>query len=153
VSKRHLIVPMIIMLIISGIAWQNGFAGAIEPAGSMAQGTSSVHLGQTQSGLAMMNVRAFPLYAIAAREGKQTIYILVQDRIYNPIPNAEITLIVQLPGSAEQRYIVQSHTNKDGFTLYTFPYSTNAVGNVLISVSAKLGNSTAQTTTSFMIWW
>jgi hypothetical protein len=153
VGKRYFVVFFFILIIISGLVWQGSLADSL---GRIFTGTGTdtdLNSYQIQSNNDTMIVRAFPLNAITAREAKQTIYILVQDQRYNPIPNVEITLILRYPGGAEERYIVKERTNEDGFTHYTFSYNTEYVGNVLINVSATRGNLTSQTSTSFMIWW
>jgi hypothetical protein len=151
--KRSVAIFIIILIIVSGLVWKSGIASSLNQTTSMLWSEQDTRNFTPLSTLSIIKVRAFPLNAIAARDGKQTIFILVQDRIYNPIPNVEITLIVRMPGGEEARYIVQEQTNEDGFTQYTFPYSSEESGNVVITVSAKHGNMTAQTSTSFTIWW
>lgn len=149
-NKRLFGFLLLLLLVLSSVSWQSSAAGSPSPINSSdVEASSSLQ----QSNIVTMSVRAFPLHPITPREGKQTVYVLVQDQIYRPIPNVEISLIVRMPGGVEARYFVQDRTNAQGFTQYTFPYPSKDVGNAVITVSAKLGNLNAQTSTSFMIWW
>jgi len=151
VIKRFLF--LFVLVLICSLTWADGHARTFYEESMSRPIHRDTGALLPPSNLSNMRVRAFPLYSIAPMEGKQTVFILVQDKIFNPIPNAEITLIVQIPGKGEHGFIVQERTNQEGFTQYTFPYSCAEVGNVVITVSAKLGNMNAQTTSSFMIWW
>ena len=53
----------------------------------------------------------------------------------------------------EFRYIIPTLTDEKGVTEYTFPFNTNDVGIVQVTVTAISNNLEAKTTTSFRVWW
>jgi hypothetical protein len=100
-----------------------------------------------------LHVRAFPVNAITAANGSQTINIIVQDQMLLPVRNATISLIVRMPSGQEERYIVPDATNSNGITQFNFKFSSNAIGVAKIQVAVMYGNLKTQTITSFRIWW
>jgi len=108
---------------------------------------------ETIRSLISLKVRAYPLKSVTSRDGKQTVFVIVQDQKLEPVANAQVTLALRLPSGEEALYIVGPLTNEKGITSLTFPFSCEEVGIVQITVKAKRDNLEAKTTTSFRIWW
>jgi len=58
-----------------------------------------------------------------------------------------------MPSGEEALYIISPLTNDKGITIFSFPFSSEEVGIVQITVKATRDNLEAKTTTSFRIWW
>lgn len=101
----------------------------------------------------VLRVRAYPLQAVTARNGSQTIHIVVQDQTLVPVEGAQVTLSVRTPDGKQNLYIVRQRTNAAGMTQFSFPFSVESVGIVQVDVTATLQNLEAKTTTSFRAWW
>lgn len=101
-----------------------------------------------------LRVRAFPGLAVTGPTGKQTVYIIVQDQKLEPVPNAQVTLIVRMPSGEQQNYIVPTMTNLDGVTAFSFDFEAYALGIATIQVEVRQANLnlSAQTVTSYRIW-
>jgi hypothetical protein len=100
-----------------------------------------------------LRVRAYPERAVTGKTGSQTVYITVQDQRLLPVANAQVILILSMPGQQEKRFIVPTLTNDAGITQFTFPFSAEEVGMATIKVLASRGDLQSDTTASFRIWW
>lgn len=100
-----------------------------------------------------LKVRAYTSQAVTGKSGAQTIYILVQDQRLLPVENAQVSLIVRIPGQPETSLMVPAWTNNAGITRLTFTFNAKAVGVATIQVIAMRGDLKASTQTSFRIWW
>ncbi len=109
--------------------------------------------GNINNGTLSLKVRAYPTKAVTSRNGRQTIYAIVQDQRLLPVANAQVTISMRMPGGEQIRHIIPKLTNDDGVTFYEFPFNSNEVGIVQVSVTATSNNLEAKTTTSFRVWW
>jgi hypothetical protein len=109
--------------------------------------------GFANNGTLSLKVHAYPAKAVTSRNGMQTVYAIVQDQRLLPVKDAQVTLTLKMPAGNEIRHIVPTLTDKDGVTHYTFPFTTDQVGIVQITVTATSNNLQAKTTTSFRVWW
>jgi hypothetical protein len=100
-----------------------------------------------------LKVRAYPANAVTAKAGLQTIYVMVQDQRLLPVANAQVTLILRMPGQPETSWMIPTRTNNAGIAQYTFPFRAEEVGVATIQVIALRGDLGAETTTSFRVWW
>jgi hypothetical protein len=105
-----------------------------------------------------LKVRAFPHPAIAPLTGEQTISVIVQDQHGQPVKDARIWFLAQLPGSSknpgEQISFSRDYlTNEDGLASFSFPYSSQRPGLAKVQVTTQYDSLTDQTTTSFIIWY
>jgi hypothetical protein len=107
----------------------------------------------TSNGTLRLKVHAYPTKAVTSRNGMQTIYAIVQDQRLLPVKDAQVTITLTMPSGEESRHIVPTLTNRDGVTQYSFPFNTNDVGIVKVTVIATSNNLEARTTTSFRVWW
>jgi hypothetical protein len=58
-----------------------------------------------------------------------------------------------MPAGDEIRHIIPTLTSEKGVTQYSFPFNTDVVGIVQVTVTATSNNLEAKTTTSFRVWW
>ncbi len=70
-----------------------------------------------------------------------------------PVQGAEVSIHVQMPGGAEQHYIVSQPTSNTGITQMSFPITIEKVGLVIVKVFAAHNRMEAEISTSFRIWW
>jgi hypothetical protein len=98
-----------------------------------------------------LRVRVFPREAVTGLEGKQTIYVVVQDQNLRPVPNAQVTLVYHLPSGEEGRYIL--FTNDIGVTQYSFPFTASKRGIAQVNVTTDYDTMHVSTLTSFRVWW
>jgi hypothetical protein len=103
-------------------------------------------------GVLALKMRAYPKDAITSLNGVQTIYVVVQDQTLLAVPGATIRLTVLLPSGEVKRYEADP-TNENGMTRLTFPFTSDGVGNALVTVEAIRKPFSVVTTTSFRIWW
>ena len=103
--------------------------------------------------IASMQVRAYPAQAVTSRVDSQTINVIVQDQLLQPVASAQITMAVQMPNGEKALYIVKDLTDAQGITHFTFKFSSQDVGLVQVNVKATHSGREARTKTSFQIWW
>ncbi len=99
-----------------------------------------------------LNVRAFAGHAVMPLRGEQTLYVVVQDQNLRPVPNAQVTILSQLP-SGKQIFIDMPLTDENGITSVSFLVNAQTQGIAEVLVSAQYGDFFEQTFTSFRIWW
>jgi hypothetical protein len=99
-----------------------------------------------------LQTRAYVRNAVTSSQGNQTVYVLVQDQNHLPVSDATVDMSVFYPDGTVQQYNLPA-TDARGFTQITFPYSSKALGNSDVQVSASYGDLQQQTETSFRIWW
>lgn len=99
-----------------------------------------------------LHVRAYPDDPLISMEGKQTIYVLVRDQRRQPVPTAEVEVVVRFPSGVEKRFTAQS-TNADGVSTVAFDVNTQTIGRALVWVYVSYGNLQQTTTTSFRVWY
>jgi hypothetical protein len=109
--------------------------------------------GYINNGTLNLKVRAYPIKAVTSRNGTQTIYVIVQDQRLLPVKDAQVTITLRMPAGNEIRHIVPTRTSEKGVTQYSFPFNTDEVGIVQVTVTATSNNLEANTTTSFRVWW
>jgi hypothetical protein len=100
-----------------------------------------------------LKVRAYPVKAVTGLNGTQSVYIIVQDQRLLPVSNAQATLVVRMPSGEEYNRIVTETTNDQGITRYTFDFKTSSIGLAVVEVNVTYEGLSAQTVTSFRIWW
>jgi hypothetical protein len=98
-----------------------------------------------------LKVRAYPQRAIAAQEGVQTIFVIVQDQNLHPVAGANVILTFNNPSGQVTTHSLPG-TNNSGITKFNFSYSSEEYGLAKIWVTAALNDLEQQTITSFRIW-
>ncbi|MFM8321074.1 MAG: hypothetical protein ACKOC5_09195 [Chloroflexota bacterium] len=109
--------------------------------------------GDTIKGILTLSARAYPAVPVTARQGSQTVYVVVQDQRLLPIANARASLLFTLPSGRQLRYEVPELTDRNGLLRFTFPFDSPVIGVAKIQVIVQRENLSTQTVTSFRIWW
>jgi len=105
-------------------------------------------------GVLNLKASAYPNRAVTGRTGTQTVYIVVQDQRLLPIAGAQVKVVAHLPSGKDVLCKAPpAPTNAQGITQCTFQFTTDKIGSVEIEVNVSRENLTAQTVTSFRIWW
>jgi hypothetical protein len=99
-----------------------------------------------------LDVRGFVTQAVVPTQGGQTVYVIVQDQKFEPVPNAEVTLTVRYPSGSEYTLLMPI-TNEDGITWLDFDINESQQGIVEIIIRASINTLKQTTRTSFRIWW
>jgi hypothetical protein len=102
------------------------------------------------SGIRMMSTLKHPIVGL---NGKQVVYVYVLDQSGHGVQGASVEVDVQYKSSDPEHFVLGS-TNANGHTQIEFPIGNPTPGYVVIvSLSARYGDLTAQTSTAFLPWW
>lgn len=99
-----------------------------------------------------LQARSFLSQAVTGQQGEQTIYVIVQDQNFVPVPRAQVVFIVRYPSGGESRYIM-ALTNEFGITSLSFPINEQDYGIAEVDVSVTYDKLQQQTRSSFRIWY
>ncbi|HEY9086631.1 MAG TPA: hypothetical protein VIO36_00580 [Anaerolineaceae bacterium] len=130
------------------------YQGRPKPTPSTPQGPFLGPATQATSG--GLNVRAFVKHSLLPANGEQTLYIVVQDQSFQPVPNAAISVIVTKPNGLGQQSYRPDDTDANGISVLTFQVGDVPVKEIVsIQVTASLPQQQIEqsTTTWFRIWW
>jgi hypothetical protein len=100
-----------------------------------------------------LRVRAYPENAVTGVSGRQTVHILVQDQLGEPVPNTRLILTVHYPSGEERIYPVSTLTDPRGIAQFNFPIEVQSTGRAEIHVSARYESLQTESVTSFQVWW
>ncbi len=106
----------------------------------------------THENIRDLTVRAFPQKAVTSRDDSQTISVIVRDQKLDAIPNVQLTLTFDLP-SGRFESVLLDPTDDHGISHYTFSFRGEEVGIAQLKVTARHNVFSAETLTSFRIWW
>jgi hypothetical protein len=98
-----------------------------------------------------LQARAFPELAVIAPQGKQTIYVIVQDQNFEPVSNATVVFTIKYT-SGDEKSLVHL-TDNNGITNIPFDVKDNASGIVEVGIKVSFDSMEQTTRTSFRIWW
>lgn len=99
-----------------------------------------------------LRARAFVSSSVLLSGEAQTIYVIVQDQNYKPVPGVEVEFIVTLPDGSTKEYRARQ-TNAAGVSTLNFPIRSDFPGIANIHVFTFYNTLNGQTRTSFNIWW
>ena len=99
-----------------------------------------------------LRVRAYPKYAVTGTQGRQTVYIVVQNQAKSLLPNATVSLVVRWPSGKEQHFDQLEPTDDKGITRHTLFFEAEELGLVEITATASFAGAQQSTLTSFRIW-
>lgn len=100
-----------------------------------------------------LKVRAVPENPVVDLNGNQTIHVIVQDQNHQPVPGADVEIMVQLPSGEAGVYNAPS-TDQYGISSIELSINTQITGRALVWVNAKFSDvGEFSTETSFRIWW
>lgn len=109
--------------------------------------------GDIIKGLMDLRASAYPGQAVTSLNGRQTVYVIVQDQRLLPVSDAEVSLVVHLPSGEIGRYMVPTPTNKDGVIQFEFEFNSSRIGEAEIEVIVMRDHLEAHTVTSYRVWW
>ncbi len=98
-----------------------------------------------------LKVRAFPQTAVMGPQGKQYIYVIVQDQNLLPVAHATVILTVNYPSSKEAQFVRQT----DEYGVVNTQFNVNEPEAGIVEVVVRVSYDTLEQTTrsSFSIWW
>jgi hypothetical protein len=99
-----------------------------------------------------LRTKAFVKSSVLSSGGTQTIYIIVQDQHYKPVPGAKVEFILTLPDGSTKEYRT-NNTNIDGITMLDFSVGSDFRGITNIEVLSSYKELDGHTLTSFHLWW
>ncbi len=99
-----------------------------------------------------MQVRAFAWKAVTLATDSQLIFVIVQDQNLQPIVNANCASTVHWPDGRNDSYALV--TNSNGVGIISLSFSNLPYGSLVYAdVSCAFNGLSANTTTSFRIWY
>lgn len=111
-------------------------------------------LGPDLEGLSIqsLQVRAFPLRAVASNQDTQTIYVVVRDQRNQAVAGAQVSLKVTLP-NGQSFVLPMERTDSHGLTSASFAHQGEPIGRVQVLVEVQYEDLTAKTVwLSYRIW-
>jgi len=99
-----------------------------------------------------LRTRAFVSSSVLPSGGSQTIYVIVQDQNFKPVPGAKVDFIVKLPDGSTKEYRTRN-TNTAGVSTLNFSVGSESQGIASIDVLVSYNTLEGETRTSFNIWW
>jgi hypothetical protein len=100
-----------------------------------------------------LRVRAFTQTAVTGLKGSQTVFVVVRDQNLLPVSNAQVALNVKLPSGEESHYVAQAPTDANGIARISFPFEAKKHGMAVVKVMVLYESLSAETVTSYRIWW
>lgn len=100
-------------------------------------------------------VRVFPSKPLLGPNENQTIFVIVQDQLYNPVPGALVTMTVSQPDGTSSPYRL-AETNANGISKQeNIPVGLGKPNQmVIVNVTVNLPDvEMVETTTWYRIWW
>lgn len=99
-----------------------------------------------------LRTRAFVSSTVLSSGTEQTIYVIVRDQNFKPVPGAKVEFMVTLPDGSTKEYRT-SDSDNNGVSTLTFSLGSNMRGIANINVYAYYNSLEGQSRTSFNIWW
>jgi len=109
-------------------------------------------LNTTTTDIINLQVRAFAWKAVTLATDSQLIFVIVQDQTLQPVANANCTALTHWPDGRAETSRLTTNTNGVGMLPLSFanqPYG----GLIYVDVACTFSNFSANTTTSFRIWY
>lgn len=100
-----------------------------------------------------LGVRAYPERPVTSLQGKQNVFVIVQDQNRLPVGGAVVELTVRMPAGEGQDIHLQSTTDKNGIARFGFYFQTTRPELVPLEITASLDDMQTNTTSSFRTWW
>ena len=109
-------------------------------------------LNSTITDITNLQVRAFARKAVTLATDSQLIFVIVQDQNLQPVVNASCTARIRWPDGRENSTPLK--TNTSGVGMVPFSFSNQPYGSLIyVDVACAFSNFSANTTTSFRIWY
>lgn len=100
-------------------------------------------------------VRVFPAKPLLGQNETQTVFVIVQDQLFNPVNGAQVELAVQLPDGTSKPLRYQT-TDSFGIVKVNIDPIGFFIPNQMVLVKVKVSMKDVQpvdTTTWYRIWW
>ncbi len=100
-----------------------------------------------------LQANTFVSQALIANGSSQSLYVIVQDQAYKPVPGAMVSVSVYFPDGSQ--YDVRApETSADGISKLSFDVNGMPQKEVVrVEVTVTYGSSSTQARTWFRIWW
>jgi hypothetical protein len=99
-----------------------------------------------------LQARAFVNRPVTGKDGKQTLFVIVQDQNLLSISHAQVSITIKYPSGKEEQFDMPA-TNGQGITSLTFDVHDTSMGVAEIQVNITHAKIQQQTRTSFRIWY
>lgn len=109
-------------------------------------------IGNTPRVITALQVRAFAWKAVTLANDSQLFFVILQDQNMLPVPDASCTAVVHWPNGASDTTAIRTNTNGVGIislSFYNQPYGSL----IYTDISCSYNELSANTTTSFRIWY
>jgi hypothetical protein len=109
-------------------------------------------LNNKSTNITSLQVRAFAWKAVTLATDSQLIFVIVQDQNLQPVANAKCTTLPHWPDGRADTSMLTTNTNGVGMLPLSFasqPYG----GLIYVDVACTFSDFSANTTTSFRIWY
>lgn len=100
-----------------------------------------------------LQARVFPQYAVLPKTGMQTVFILVQDQNFSPVPDARVYIRVLLPSGQVISETNPQLSDQNGVVKYSFDYKDQSTGLAKVFVTITYDHYQQHSISSFRIWW
>jgi hypothetical protein len=102
-------------------------------------------------------VRVFPAKPLVGPNETQTIFIIVQDQLFDPYPGAQVSVSLFYPNGTQVSSQRLKSTDENGITRYenipTMGVKPNQFVKVVVEVKTSRDEPSISTTTWFRVWW
>jgi hypothetical protein len=109
--------------------------------------------GNTVIDILALKTRVFTEKALVGSGENLTVYVIVQDQNLNPVPNANVSIVLKSSEDGADKNHLLPPTGENGFTKLTIPYQAEEVGVVEIEAAASYLDYKDRAVTSFRVWW
>ena len=109
-------------------------------------------LNNTSTNIVNLQVRAFAWKAVTLASDSQLIFVIVQDQNLQPVANSNCTTLTHWPDGRTEPTMLT--TNSNGVGMVPLSFTSQPYGSLIyVDVACRFSNFTANTTTSFRIWY
>jgi len=101
-----------------------------------------------------LQANAFISSSLATAGSEQTVYVILQNAQFQPVANAQTSIVLQYPNGDPSGRIVLDPTNENGISTYTFTIPEFDVDElILVEATVQYNGQEVTTTTWMRIWW
>jgi len=101
-----------------------------------------------------LHAHAYVGAALVPAQGKQTVFVVVQDQDGNAIEGARVTVTLEYPNGRKEKIATALPTNVDGIFKTSFMVEKLDVNEIVkVQVQAEYMGETFPTNTWFRIWY
>jgi hypothetical protein len=86
-------------------------------------------------------------------QGRQIIYVSIQDQNHLPVAGAHVSLRMQLASGEWIDISQETDSDQKGLARFLVPFQTTQPDRIIIEATARWEDRLGTTTTSFQTWW